>query len=81
MSSIGLPGMGFGLGFGVVLDVAKTGGLGSVGDYGWGGYSETYYWTDPREELIGIMMTQSLPSMTYPLRAEFKTLVNQAMIE
>jgi CubicO group peptidase (beta-lactamase class C family) len=81
MSSIGLPGMGFGLGFGVVLDVAKTGVLGSVGDYGWGGYAETYYWTDPREELIGIMMTQSLPSMTYPLRAEFKTLVNQAMIE
>jgi CubicO group peptidase (beta-lactamase class C family) len=73
-------GIGFGLGFGVLLDVAQAGIMGSVGDYGWGGYAETYFWIDPQEDLIAIMMTQYLPSQSYPIREEFRTAVYQALL-
>jgi CubicO group peptidase (beta-lactamase class C family) len=72
-------GMGFGLGFGVMVDPARSGLMGSVGDYSWGGYAETYFWNDPREDLIAICMTQYLPSQYYPIRKEFRTVVYQAM--
>jgi CubicO group peptidase (beta-lactamase class C family) len=74
-------GMGFGLGFSVMLDMAQAGMMGSVGDCSWGGYAETYFWIDPQEELIAILMTQYLPSQTYPIRKEFRTAVYQAMIK
>ena len=73
-------GMGFGLGFGVMLDTAQTGFMGAVGDYGWGGYAETYFWIDPKEEMIALLMTQYLPSQTYPIRKEFRTAVYQAFV-
>ncbi len=73
-------GMGFGLGFGVMLDTAQTGMMGSVGDHGWGGYSETFFWIDPQEEIIAILMSQYQPSQTYPIRKEFRTAVYQALI-
>jgi CubicO group peptidase (beta-lactamase class C family) len=72
-------GMGFGLGFSVMLDTAQTGVMGSVGDHGWGGYAETFFWVDPKEELIAILMSQYLPSQTYPIRKEFRTSVYQAL--
>ena len=73
-------GMGFGLGFGVMLDVAQTGVMGSVGDHSWGGFAETFFWIDLKEDLIAILMTQYLPSQTYPIRKEFRTTVYQALI-
>ena len=73
-------GMGFGLGFGVMLDVAQTGVMGSVGDFGWGGYAETFFWIDPQEDLIAILMTQYLPSQIYPIRKEFRTAVYQSLL-
>ena len=73
-------GMGFGLGFSVMLDVAQTGVMGSVGDHGWGGYAETFFWIDPQLSLIGLLMTQYLPSGMYPIRKEFRTAVYQALI-
>jgi len=73
-------GMGFGLGFSVMLDVAQTGVMGSVGDHGWGGYAETFFWIDPQEKLVAILMTQYLPSHTYPIRKQFRTAVYQAII-
>ncbi|MGB3700425.1 MAG: serine hydrolase domain-containing protein [Anaerolineales bacterium] len=73
-------GMGFGLGFGVMLDMAQTGVMGSVGDHGWGGYAETFFWIDPQEEMIAILMSQYQPSQTYPIRKEFRTAVYQALI-
>ena len=73
-------GMGFGLGFSVMLDVAQTGVMGSVGDHGWGGYAETFFWIDSQLSLIGLLMTQYLPSGMYPIRKEFRTAVYQALI-
>jgi CubicO group peptidase (beta-lactamase class C family) len=73
-------GMGFGLGFGVMLDAPQSGVMGSVGDHSWGGYAETFFWIDPQEDMIAILMSQYLPSQTYPIRKEFRTAVYQALI-
>lgn len=59
------PGAGFGLGFGVTTDVAATKALGSVGQYYWGGAFSTYFFIDPKEELIAILMTQVQPFSNY----------------
>ena len=76
-----LLGYGFGLGGRVMVDVAQSQQLGSAGEYGWGGAASTYFFIDPQEELIGILMTQFMPSDYYPIRTEFKTLVYQALVD
>jgi CubicO group peptidase (beta-lactamase class C family) len=74
-------GIGFGLGFSVTMDPAKTLIPGSRGEYAWGGAATTSFWIDPAEELIAIFMTQVLPSSAYPLRRELRTLVYSAITE
>ena len=72
-------GIGFGLGFSVVVDPAAANVLDSPGEFAWGGAASTYFWVDPVEEVIAVFLTQLLPSSTYPLRRELKTLVYQAL--
>ena len=74
-------GIGFGLGFAVTMDPAKTLIPGSPGEYNWGGAATTSFWIDPVEELITIFMTQVLPSSAYPLRRELRTMVYAAITE
>jgi CubicO group peptidase (beta-lactamase class C family) len=78
-SEASYAGIGFGLGFATTMDVARSMIPGSVGEYSWGGAASTYFWIDPREELFVIFMTQFMPSSTYPLRRELRTLVYSAM--
>lgn len=59
------PGQGFGLGFGVTTDLAAIKSSGSVGTYYWGGAYCTYFFIDPEEELIAILMTQVQPYTNY----------------
>jgi CubicO group peptidase (beta-lactamase class C family) len=80
-SEAGYDGIGFGLGFSTTTNVAKTLMPGSVGDYSWGGAASTYFWIDPKEDLICIFMTQLLPSTTYNVRRELRTLVYSAVTE
>jgi CubicO group peptidase (beta-lactamase class C family) len=80
-SETSYEGVGFGLGFSVVLDPAAANVLDSPGEFAWGGAASTYFWVDPTEELIVIFMTQLLPSSSYPLRRQLKTLVYQALID
>ena len=80
-SEVTYQGVGFGLGFANTLDTAKTMLPGSAGDYFWGGAASTYFWIDPAEELITIFMMQLLPSTTYPIRRELRTLVYSAFSE
>jgi CubicO group peptidase (beta-lactamase class C family) len=77
-SEVSYAGVGFGLGFSVTTDFAATMLPGSNGDYSWGGAASTYFWIDPKEELICIFLTQLLPSSTYPVRQELRTLVYSA---
>jgi CubicO group peptidase (beta-lactamase class C family) len=74
-------GIGFGLGFAVTMEPAKTLIPGSPGEYNWGGAATTSFWIDPAEELITIFMTQVMPSSAYPLRRELRTLVYSAITE
>ncbi|HKQ72871.1 MAG TPA: serine hydrolase domain-containing protein [Blastocatellia bacterium] len=75
------PGYGFGLGYSVVKDIGVTGQAGSAGTYGWGGAFCTYFQVDPKEELIGIMMTQVRPYNHINIRQEFMALANQAIVD
>src|ERR1035438_6283385 len=68
-------GIGFGLGFSVVIDPAALRVTCSAGEYGWGGAASTEFWVDPAEELTVLFFTQLLPSGTYPIRRELKQLV------
>jgi CubicO group peptidase (beta-lactamase class C family) len=74
-------GIGFGLGFSVTMDPAKTLIPGSVGEYSWGGAASTSFWIDPKEELITIFLTQLLPSSAYPIRRELRTMVYSAFTD
>lgn len=72
-------GTGFGLGFAVNMDVAKTMIPGSAGEYYWGGMFSTAFFVDPVERLSMVFMTQLSPSNTYPIRRELKTMIYAAM--
>ncbi len=75
------PGFGFGLGFAVVRDVGATAQPWSVGTYTWGGVFCTYFWIDPQEELIGILMAQVRPYAHLNIRQELVVLANQAIVD
>ncbi|HEX8437900.1 serine hydrolase domain-containing protein [Archangium sp.] len=74
-------GVGFGLGFGVVIDPVAYRTLVSEGEYHWGGMASTSFWVDPAEDLTVVFMTQLLPSSTYPLRSQLRQLVYQAIVD
>lgn len=80
-AEVAMEGLGFGLGFSVNESPAQNGGIGSVGDYGWGGAASTVFSIDPAEELTFIMMTQLLPSSTYPIRRQLRSAVYQALVD
>jgi len=73
-------GVGFGLGFSVVLDPAANKVLSSAGEYAWGGAASTAFWIDPAEDVTALFFTQLLPSSTYPIRTQLKQLVYQALV-
>jgi CubicO group peptidase (beta-lactamase class C family) len=72
-------GVGFGLGFAVTEDVAKTMIPGSAGEYYWGGMFSTAFFIDPVERVHMVFMTQVSPSNVYPIRRELKTLIYSAL--
>jgi len=73
-------GMGFGLGSRVTVDVPASAAAGSVGEYGWAGAAKTYYWVDPAEELVGVLMTQYMTGIEMPDR-DMRSLTYQAIID
>ncbi len=75
------PGVGYGLGFGVMMDVAQAGSIGSNGEYYWSGAASTSFWIDPVEMLVGIQLTQFQPSGAFTNAADFKVAAYQAMVD
>ncbi len=73
-------GTGFGLGFAVVEDPTRTGVIGSVGEYYWGGAAGTIFWIDPVEDLAAVVMVQHM-NVQVPLRSKFKTLTYSALTD
>ena len=73
-------GMGFGLGFASVLDAASTMVPGNAGEFFWGGMFSTAFFVDPVDDVIMIFMTQLMPSSSYPVRREIKTMLYSALV-
>jgi CubicO group peptidase (beta-lactamase class C family) len=74
-------GLGFGLGFAVVIDQASTRVLCPKGTYSWGGAASTAFWIDPVEEVTAMFFTQLMPSTTYPIRPYLRQLVYSAITD
>lgn len=72
-------GDGFGFGFGVVTDRGPRSDEFSVGTFSWGGIFNTYFWVDPQEQLIGLLMTQVFPNDHLQVREEFRKLAYDAI--
>ncbi len=73
-------GVGFGLGFAVVLDPVPGKVLCSAGELSWGGAASTAFWIDPAEELTVTFYTQLIPSGSHPIRSQLRQLVYQALV-
>jgi CubicO group peptidase (beta-lactamase class C family) len=74
-------GVGFGLGFSVVVDPVLGRYPSSPGEFAWGGAASTAFWVDPLEELTVLFFTQLLPSSTYSIRPQLHQLVHQALLD
>jgi CubicO group peptidase (beta-lactamase class C family) len=74
-----LAGVGFGLGFSVVIDPVPSRVACSEGELSWGGAASTAFWLDQREALAVAFYTQLLPSNTYRIRPQLRQLVYQAL--
>lgn len=74
-------GMGFGLGFYVVLDVGERGSPGSFGEYGWGGAYHSSYWVDPEEDMVVTYMSQVIPAVGLDDNARLRALIYSAIVD
>ena len=89
MAAMGMPrfseskydGVGFGLGFSIMLDPAKAEILGTPGEFAWGGAASTAFWVDPVEDMAVVLLTQLTPSSTYPIRRELRVLTYAAVVD
>jgi CubicO group peptidase (beta-lactamase class C family) len=73
-------GIGFGLGFAMTIDQVAA-GLPCEGEFFWGGAASTYFWVDPREDLVAIFMAQLMPSTTFDFRGQLKDIVYSAIVD
>jgi CubicO group peptidase (beta-lactamase class C family) len=74
-------GIGFGLGFAVVIDPAAGKVVCSLGELSWGGAASTTFWIDAEAGLTVSFFTQLLPSSTHPIRPQLRQLVYQALTD
>jgi CubicO group peptidase (beta-lactamase class C family) len=72
------PGFGFGLGFAVRKDPGVSPLAGSVGEFNWGGAGGTFFWIDPKEDMLVVFMMQS-PKQRVPYRAVLKNMIYAAV--
>jgi CubicO group peptidase (beta-lactamase class C family) len=73
-----LPGEGFGLSVRVVTDPVARNTFLSAGSYGWSGAYNTHFWVDPKEQVVGLLMTQTAALQT---RAEFRVDFENAVMQ
>jgi CubicO group peptidase (beta-lactamase class C family) len=73
-------GYGFGLGFAVRLDRGQAPWIGVPGEYFWGGYAGTFFFVDPEEELVPVLMFQA-PEQRAQYRVLFRDALYQAIID
>jgi CubicO group peptidase (beta-lactamase class C family) len=72
-------GTSFGLGFAVRVDPGRNPVPGSVGDFSWSGVTGTFFWVDPKEKLVAVMMVQTPQALNVPNYRQARTMVYQAL--
>jgi CubicO group peptidase (beta-lactamase class C family) len=81
-SEAGYGGIGFSIGCGGTMDIAKARIPGTPGEFFWGGAASTAFWIDPKEDLAVVFMTQVMGTdARLTLRRDLRTLVYSAMTE
>jgi CubicO group peptidase (beta-lactamase class C family) len=79
LGSLLAAGHGFGITVAISKGPAKTGTLPAAGQFRWGGAAGTAWWVDPREQMVGLFMMQTLLDLTR--RNEFMQLAYQAIAD
>jgi CubicO group peptidase (beta-lactamase class C family) len=74
------PGYGFGLGVAVRKDAGVAAYPGTVGDWFWGGVAGTYFWVDPKADLLVVFMMQS-PKQRLHYRSLLRDMVYAAVTD
>lgn len=70
----------YGLAFGIVRQGGQDkGGIGSIGTFDWGGYFNTQYFADPKEQTIGILMKQTQGPVKDETGWKYRQLIGQAI--
>ena len=55
---------------------------GSAGDFNWGGAYGTYFWVDPKEQLVSVFLVQAQAGpVVAGIQRDFETAVMQAIVE
>ncbi|MCU1693194.1 MAG: serine hydrolase [Frankiales bacterium] len=80
-AEVAYDGIGFGLGFGVLVDPVAMKVHASRGEMTWGGLASTAFWVDPAEGITAHFYTQLMPSSTYPVRGQLRQLVYSALVD
>lgn len=73
--------VGWGYGFTVVIDEAKSAYGVNNDEFGWSGSLGTYVWADPQTDMVAIIMLQIAPASAHRLPQKFKALVSQTPID
>ena len=73
-----MSGYGWGLGVRVMMDLGRAKALTGMGELGWAGAASTYFWVDPAERMLGVIMTQYLGSML-PLSDDLRVAAYQML--
>ncbi len=76
-----MEGIGFGLGFAVLLDPSTAQVIGNAGEYYWGGAASTAFFVSPKDDLIMLFLTQLMPSSSYPIRRELRAAIYSSIID
>ena len=71
----------FGYGFGIRTERGVFDELESLGIYGWDGAFYTRFWVDPKEDLIGIFLTQMDNYWSEKMVNKYRVLVYQSIVD
>jgi CubicO group peptidase (beta-lactamase class C family) len=72
-------GVGFGLGFSVVVEKTAYTSVNQVGEYGWGGAASTHFWISPQDNLAVVALTQLMP-FTFQMEHAVKPVIYEAIV-
>jgi len=73
-------GTSFGLGFSVRTEPGRNPSPGSVGEFSWAGITGTYFWVDPKEKLVTVLMMQVPSATNVPYWRQTRMLVYQSLV-